>query len=194
MPTKDYYCIICEAKINYNINFPFCYSCYEPFKNEKITYKINGTFCHLCGSVNNKVSNVEPRCIYCVPFDRKDNSINGVYIDKLNLYKDKHRLNLIKPKWNITNKAKIVQFQTLQLIDIISKTSDINTEQIFENKPTDIKRIINILRLWEFGLACKPPVLEEDNKAIKFRDGRHRVLSAYMAGCENIPVILKTSK
>ncbi|MDO5664705.1 MAG: hypothetical protein Q4G63_05550 [Bacteroidia bacterium] len=187
---KKYHCIICSTKINYNINFPFCNSCYEPFKNKKITHKIDGEFCHLCRSEKNKVSNIEPLCIYCTPFGRKDNSINKIYIEKLNWYKDEHRLKQILPKWDITNNDKIVQFQVLELLKIISKSSDLNTEQIFENKPSDIKRIINILRLWEFGLACLPPVLEEENKTINFRDGRHRVLSAYLVGCENIPITL----
>ncbi|MDD2285511.1 MAG: hypothetical protein PHQ11_08960 [Paludibacter sp.] len=187
---KKFHCIICNAKIDYNINFPFCNSCYEPFKNKKITYKIDGEFCHLCGSEKNKVSNIQPLCIYCTPFGRKDNSINVVYLEKLNWYKDKYRLKQILPKWDITNKDKIVQFQVLELIKIISKSSNLNTEQIFENNPKDIKRIINILRLWEFGLACPPPILEEENKTIKFRDGRHRVLSAYLVGCENIPITL----
>lgn len=189
MGIKKYHCIVCNIGIIYNVNFPFCCSCFEPFKNEKITYKIDGRFCHLCGR-EYKVSRCEPLCAYCTPFDRKDNSINDVYTEKLNWYKDKHRLNLIIPKWNIASKYKIVQFQTLQLIEIISKTSDINTKQVFENEPKDIKRIINILRLWEFELACYPPVLEKENKTIKFRDGRHRVLSAYIIGCKIIPVIL----
>ncbi len=187
-------CIICKTEIDYDINYPFCKTCHEPYKDKTITYEINGQFCHLCGEKDDSINRFEPRCKYCKPFERKDNSINQIYLEKLDWYKNKNRLNQIHPQWTTIDKNNVILFPIAKLLKIISVTSEINTKQIFENSPLDLKRIINILHQWEFGFDCEPPILEKTD-FFRIYDGRHRIIAAYLTNKKtDIPVIMTTIK
>jgi len=184
------YCIVCKTKIDYNKDFPFCMTCYEPFKNKSITFRIDGQFCHLCGEKRDRIDNFEPLCKYCKPFDRKNNSTNEIYFEKLNWYKNSNRINNIKPQWDTTDKDQIIRFPISNLIKIISEQSNLNTKEIFDNEPEHLKRIINILHLWEIGFCCKPPIIIKTD-SIRIYDGQHRILSAFLTNNQiEIPIII----
>lgn len=170
MVTKEQgFCICCGNLIPYNVNKVFCKKC---IKNKQvITQILEGKFCHSCKSANSRISNIEPRCRECKPFNSDDNLIDDYYIEQVNKYKSLSfsERKSIKPKWHNPN-LPIIEIDKLHLNEW-----GFNLSNIFENEPKDVRRILNFLRAWEKGFSVEVPLL--DVKTERIRDGRHRIMA-----------------
>ena len=192
------YCIICCKDLPLNQNMPFCSDCYSPYKNAKPSLFIKGFYCHSCGNKDKSISNCEPLCKECEPFNRDDNSIDDYYLEKINEYKSisLSELQKIKPIWtcgeslrfnDFKHKVVLKELRINEVLEIIESKGILNTTEVFSNEPKSNRRIMNILRAWKKGIPIEPPCIIYDD-SIYFSDGRHRSLAAHFLGADTIMV------
>ena len=192
------FCIRCGKNIPLDINQPFCKKCYSLFQNLSISSKIEGKYCHYCRRINESINNHYPQCKECRPFDRKDNSINDYYLEKVNEYrnmslKDRQK---IKPLWScnkneisyqLKNRGTLKELRITEVLKIIEFQGNLITIDIFDNEPQNNRRIMNVLRAWEKGIQIEPPSITYGNSD-NISDGQHRTLAAHFLGADTLPV------
>lgn len=191
---KIWFCITCADKISFNINNAQCQSCLTGTKDGN-NYPVKGKFCHSCGIESTRITSHKPICIDCRPFDLVDNSVDDYY----NLWVQKYnsmsstKKRQISPVWDCESTEiklgldyySLKECRTVDLVRIVSRTSSLNTTNIFDNEPKSNKRIMNIIRAWSQQTLLRPPTIIDQHGQHVY-DGHHRILATYFLESEHI--------
>ncbi|EGJ99804.1 hypothetical protein [Dysgonomonas gadei] len=86
-------------------------------------------------------------------------------------------------------KAKV---ETL-LLDSDLRYSELDANNIFDNRWHHEYRYITTLERWQQGLPVDPPLCDY-NKELKVSDGRHRIVLCYYLGINTIPISVRAEK